>query len=303
MRLFFKFLGIIFVILSCAYVVKHFIDTNALSILKDRWHDFIWIIVLGSFIYLAANFALSLAWCDLLKLQEDVKISNKKIIAIHAFTQIGKYLPGNVMHFIGRYAATKRAGASHKTLLLANTMESICLVFIGGIITTLGSFTLIENFTGYPPLNIFYVISLLIITGILIFSIVCYSSKSFKKWLMVTIIKLYSIRIIRIICYYILFFIIGGIISYELYKQITPINNISFISIVSVMSLSWVIGYVTPGASAGIGVREAIFTILLSDLTAGVAPLIAVCYRIITIFGDLIYFLFGFVMRQVSERQ
>lgn len=76
-----------------------------------------------------------------------------------------------------------------------------------------------------------------------------------------------------------------------------------FISIVSVMSLSWVIGYVTPGASTGIGVREAIFTILLSDLTAGVAPLIAVCYRIITIFGDLIYFLFGFVMRQVSERQ
>ena len=47
----------------------------------------------------------------------------------------------------------------------------------------------------------------------------------------------------------------------------------------------------TPGAPAGIGVREAVIVVLLSPLVGGsVAALSALLYRLVTVSGDVVFY-------------
>jgi len=56
-------------------------------------------------------------------------------------------------------------------------------------------------------------------------------------------------------------------------------------------TLAWVLGFVTPGASGGIGIRELVFVGLYGkELGEGLAVGLAVVLRVITSIGDLLTF-------------
>ena len=56
--------------------------------------------------------------------------------------------------------------------------------------------------------------------------------------------------------------------------------------------VSWLAGYVIPGASAGIGVREAAIMLMLSTaVLPQEATLIAILMRVVTLLGDLLFYL------------
>ncbi|TLY33094.1 MAG: DUF4175 domain-containing protein [Ignavibacteria bacterium] len=56
-------------------------------------------------------------------------------------------------------------------------------------------------------------------------------------------------------------------------------------------TLAWLLGFVMPGASGGIGVREAVIVGLFgSSLGTGVAAGLAIVLRLITVVGDLLTF-------------
>ena len=53
------------------------------------------------------------------------------------------------------------------------------------------------------------------------------------------------------------------------------------------VALAWLVGFVTPGSSAGIGVREAVLIAALEgSLGAPASGLIALALRLVTIAGD-----------------
>ena len=55
--------------------------------------------------------------------------------------------------------------------------------------------------------------------------------------------------------------------------------------------MAWWLGFVAPGSSAGVGVREAVLVLTLEPHLAGDgAMLIALALRLITTFGDLLFF-------------
>ena len=55
--------------------------------------------------------------------------------------------------------------------------------------------------------------------------------------------------------------------------------------------IAWLAGLVTPGAPAGIGVREAVLLFLLGNVLPHADLLLAVLIgRMVTVFGDTIYF-------------
>jgi hypothetical protein len=74
---------------------------------------------------------------------------------------------------------------------------------------------------------------------------------------------------------------------------------------VSSMALAWWLGFVAPGSSAGVGVREAVLVLALEPhLAADAAMLVALALRLITTFGDFLFFaLCLFVPRGVSADQ
>jgi glycosyltransferase 2 family protein len=56
--------------------------------------------------------------------------------------------------------------------------------------------------------------------------------------------------------------------------------------------LAWLVGLVTPGAPAGMGVRELVLLFLLSDQLSETVLLLAVILgRMVTVTGDLFFFI------------
>ena len=63
------------------------------------------------------------------------------------------------------------------------------------------------------------------------------------------------------------------------------------------MAMAWWLGFVAPGSSAGVGVREAVLVLTLEPHLAGDgALLVALALRLITTFGDLLFFALCVVM-------
>lgn len=93
--------------------------------------------------------------------------------------------------------------------------------------------------------------------------------------------------------FYSTMFIISGFILFSVFYMLKPQSFSSYLlyQIIFVFTLSWVIGYIVPGAPGGVGIREAILIIMLSptfgNQTAALGSLIL---RIVTIFGDVISF-------------
>ena len=67
---------------------------------------------------------------------------------------------------------------------------------------------------------------------------------------------------------------------------------------------SWIIGFITPGAPGGIGIREAVMMLMCgSFLDTNTIMLYAVTMRLISTFGDIAAFLVGLLLDRIWKRQ
>jgi len=62
--------------------------------------------------------------------------------------------------------------------------------------------------------------------------------------------------------------------------------------------LAWLAGFVTPGAPAGLGIRELVLLFLLQGLVGGPDLLLVILLgRVITVSGDLVFFILASLMK------
>ena len=87
---------------------------------------------------------------------------------------------------------------------------------------------------------------------------------------------------------YSLFFVISGIIFYGFILLFGEQGHAAPIGpVISIYAFSWIIGYITPGASGGMGVREAAIIGFLSGIVGEPASvMVAIALRLVTIIGD-----------------
>jgi|GEM_PF-3272308 len=98
------------------------------------------------------------------------------------------------------------------------------------------------------------------------------------------IILIYSLYVCFFICIGILFFLV---ITVVIEKPL--LCNLA--TVISIFACSWIAGFITPGASAGFGVREAVIIQMLSKYTGEPESVsIAILFRVVTIIGDLLFF-------------
>jgi hypothetical protein len=92
---------------------------------------------------------------------------------------------------------------------------------------------------------------------------------------------------------YAAFFVIGGVLLWLLTLAASgPGRGAPGLLVsISALALAWIVGFVTPGSSAGFRVREAVLIVVLQvslDREAGV--LVALALRLVTLAGDLLLF-------------
>ncbi|EIC21343.1 hypothetical protein [Thiorhodovibrio frisius] len=242
-----------------------------------------------SALHTAANLWLAGAWRCLLA-REGLHPGWRLTTSIFGRSQLAKYLPGNIFHLGTRQALGMAAGLPGWALGRSAIWELALLVATGlvfGLLTT--------------PL----------LAGPILLHVVSSAVATFAgiMWLFATLARhLAGREIARAVVRYALFLSGSGAIFLLLLLNIAPHPPapIWWPIIIGGYVLAWLVGLLTPGAPAGVGVREAALLFLFSEqLPPDLLPpdlLAAVLLaRVVTLFGDLGFFLLASLMRSRSK--
>jgi hypothetical protein len=97
-----------------------------------------------------------------------------------------------------------------------------------------------------------------------------------------------------LVALYVVAYLVIGASTSLLAVGLFPAATLDFALLTSAFAIAWVVGFVTPGAPAGIGVREALLLLMLSGSMGSVeTSLLILALRIVTTLGDILCFVVG----------
>lgn len=260
-------------------------------------------------VYMLLTPATAIAWVWLLRSMGQ-QVSHVRMIAIFASTQFGKYLPGNIAHHIGRVVLARAAGVRLPVALFSVVYEMLLVLIACAHVSAL---TLLWD---HPEaLSRWKVTSyrtplLLTITACAVLALLLAPriavrlararavSKGETDYSLpnlhlgaATVASAYAVYAIN-------FCLIGcglWLVAHALLAGSTPTPNLVFL--IGAFASNWILGFITPGAPAGLGIREAILSGWLSTtIPAADVVLLVVALRIATTLGDLLNFGWGSLM-------
>jgi uncharacterized membrane protein YbhN (UPF0104 family) len=255
-----------------------------------------WIVLIGAVVYAAASHLLSGAWVRLLAFFGQTGMEKGVAVSIYARTQLAKYLPGNVFHLAGRHVMSKQAGSRHGGTAAAAVFEAIGLIGSACAVSLLG---LVFESSRPGAGSVFWYLGVLCwAAGFPLLANYLVGRVPALKKLEIPVKKPAELlrSLLPIYAFYGVFFLISGGILLWLVSLTAGVGRVQTAgTVMTVYAASWVAGFVTPGAPAGLGVREALITVSLTG-TIGESSslLVALLFRMITVGGDLLFFLRSF---------
>ena len=295
-------LGFGIVGVACFFFIR-FVLEHAASLPKIKWT----VQNIGRFssvvaLYLMVVIIGGLIWYLLLKgVGENWAFQN--VLGIFTITQFAKYIPGNVAHLIGRVGLARTLGMSTTRVILTMVIEIVWVLVAG---STLAITTLITSggrlFASIPELPSSWLLALMIITTTLIPFISVWALKRwhprlFKKMVGSGEVSLpkTNILIASLILSFLNLILMGAGLDL-LGLCLFSVRESNLWTLIGISSVAWIAGFLTPGAPAGLGVRDAI---LLTGLNAiydpGTSIGIVVAWRVATSVGDGMAFLAGLI--------
>jgi uncharacterized membrane protein YbhN (UPF0104 family) len=208
-------------------------------------------------------------------------------------SQLGKYLPGNVFHFLGLFTLAKQKGLALLVVVpvtLAQTLLYVSIALLFGLVGY--SDDLIRLTREHLSANA----ALLAAAGLgfVFLGIVAFTFK--KSGLRARVLgaaKLVSLKWAIIASGLVLLdYLVLGIslsVLFEAFYQGTPPH---WIKLTTAFTFAWVVGFLTPGAPGGVGIRELVlYSALGSSTSVGATAAIMLLSRLLSILADLFAFL------------
>jgi len=245
-------------------------------------------------LYFGGSLLLGYAWIVLVRSVASGRPRAWPLFRAHLRAQVAKYLPGNVFHFAYRHVAARREGVAHASLAAALALEASLLLAAAGVIAL--------GVVADPRLDHLVPWARHAVWLAPLFAIAAWLALSFiaprfgvpKKPMSQRAPKLALVLAINIV-----FFLLAGCALRELHPM--P-EALPFSAWFGWLALAWLVGYVTPGAPAGLGLREAVLVLGLSPtLGDSEALAIALLYRLVTVIADGVLATAGFIGSR-SER-
>ena len=259
-----SFIAIITIGIVISYITEY---SSEIDLLSFKATDIL-LLSLYSFIYFIISLLLAVAWHSVLS-SFGIKIPILWSIKAFGISQFAKYLPGNVLHFAGRYIIASRKKINRPLIAKSIFIEIVMLVIAASCFFPLA----IAAFLGKPfSITIFF--SLILISY---FSLTLYKDRNLAKILFFYLVFLFSL----------------GFIFWLTIKVFDPSIEYSLLlSVVGSFVISWLAGFLTPGAPAGVGIREVVILYLLEGSIDQSTLLVAiVSNRLISVVGDLLFYL------------
>jgi uncharacterized membrane protein YbhN (UPF0104 family) len=203
---------------------------------------------------------------------------------INAVTQLAKYLPGGIWHFVGRFGLYRTKGMTTtqagRTMVVENGWLVLSAICFGGLVSFLGQSNTILNWLhlpSTPPIRVGLFLLFMLIWFLGLFLI----ERFVKLKRQADIGNLARLFLVQAVSW--LFMGLG-------FWVILPHGwNWELIGAsIGGFALSWVVGYLTIFAPSGLGVREVVLTALLAAyVTSEGAAVYAAVARLIWIITEI----------------
>jgi len=302
-----KVLGNIVMLIAVIFIVKKIIDmdidfsqlksTSVISALIISFVIQTAIVVMGCFPWLVFTQALS-----------GKKIPFSKTMPVYTQSNIYKYLPGNVFQYVGRNKLASDMQISHVDVACATVMDIFFCVFSTGIISAVLLGGTIAKLIGKYGKN-FLIIGICVISVVAVILFVLYFKfrDKFRQY-----ISRYSkifkgsnrFEMIKGILYYFLQNTVSAFMYYFSMKLIFGDTSGDFsliITLTGAFMFAWIIGFITPGAPGGIGIRESVMIFVFGEAHEEIMLFVLVM-RISSIFADVMAFVIGKLYSRLKKK-
>jgi len=274
-------LGLVFVLykISKEYTLSSFVNK-----ISDFKSIFIPLIALNLLSYLIGIYA----WRRMMKAY--TLKGMKYILAYYYFakTEIAKYLPGNVFHFVGRQALASKIGLNQKQMAKISMFHMLTIA-IGTVVST-------AIFIMFTDTIANYIKYLMIATSIALLAFITLIYPTITKYNKLYITLLISISIAMQ----------GFLLAIIVVWQLNNPTISQFFMLAGVFMISWLVGFVTPGASGGLGVREGAFIAIANfihlDISSQIILFSIFFVRFINIVTDVVMYISTFAIKNVENR-
>lgn len=287
-----KKIGNIITLISICYLAMALIrmDINMENIYNKKYIFMLGIIILVQCVVAILS---SIPWSILLSFLSNENINYTYSSIIFIKSNVLKYLPGNFFHYVGRNQIVLDYNINHLVVIIATIVDMVFGLCNGLVFSLIffGNFwrKYIKTSWLILGISILFIISLIlpwlakkqykIVTQVQEILLKFLSKKGIK--ILILVFEYYTIQNIITI-------FIVAMVGYLVLGKIKIIN---LFLIGCGYIFSSVIGTLTLGAPAGIGIRETVMLFICKDYLYEDVLLLLVIMRIIGIFGDFFSFL------------
>lgn len=308
--------------LSILFVLAALVRTDFDFSQVTEWRLFVPVLMAGIVCKTVTVFMSASAWCLWLEFFAGKRCDRREALSVYAKANIGKYLPGNVMHYVERNLFAGKLELSQKQIAAASVSEIASLVlaafFMGiflafsqtrdALAAVLRKLPFVQRLLEYPSGSghaasenlpagrIFCIcIAAVILVVCVVFAVMAvrycrrkwqYDFGSFLKTFLASFFIYAAVLVIlgRILVWF--YWYLDGRPSAGQALQIT-----------AAYIIAWVLGFVIPGAPGGIGVRETVLTLLLTPVTGRDSIVVlGVLHRLVTVAGDFAAYLLRIIL-------
>lgn len=212
---------------------------------------------------------------------------------------IMKYIPGNIFQYIGRGEILSEDDSLNVANIAASVLiESFSLAFAALLLGFCGGRAYLETlFSEHRA--VFLTLTGCCLAVMIILTIFRSKIKEWARLKGIIVTKRLILNTALSVCFFFFTFLIQAFFQIIIIYSLSDSLNIKLLLTVGgAFSVSWLAGYITPGASGGIGVREALFCLMLEQYIAGDILLISVIiFRVVNIIVDMIAYAFSELSR------
>jgi glycosyltransferase 2 family protein len=231
-------------------------------------------------------------------------------VMIFSLAQFAKYIPGNIAHQIGRVALAVTWQMSKSRVIFSMALEACWAIASSAFLAAF--FLLISpELSGLLHLSSHLSVDTLTLIAIAATVIPLFAGYLLNKApgplkrLIDNNVKLPGVTPL-IFCFLLnvaAFFLMGCIVEI-LISGLFNLDKGNILLSTAVFSVAWIAGFLTPGAPAGLGIREAIMIAALGPIYgAGNAIGITTALRLVTIAGDCLAFGSGLIIRKYLDNK
>lgn len=294
--------GGVITVLATAYFVRASL-THWEAIKATELNAGMWWAMSGAAGLYAFTFLISAKTWQLTLRCFDVDLPFKKSAEIQFVSQFAKYLPGNVGHHVGKLLLARETGLATAAVVGSIFLDSV-MVMLAAVVCSTPSYSLIVDVASAQTMRLgWFCIAFLVLGSV--FGVIAWIYR--HRWFG-PVAKLFAASrrplLMRAGLFHCASFLFGGL---ALLMLLSPFSRDlldwwALPKIVGVYSAAWLLGFIVPGAPAGLGVREVCLLLGLGPVAGHDNALVAAALlRVVTTSTDGVVFSLGLLIRRMSR--